>query len=189
MWWPETGLNRRRRPFQGLNNLYLQLLRRLRGSPKYGEIRVKRVNHGWAMTGGDLLRCAAICAAPAPRRAPPPPSRLQPTSRCRRLYGRAAPRISAWGEEGFSSCIVHPCRRAVATTPPVCPAASVRLRPAMLPSPVTRGLGHWSSTFRGHLCLYFRYGPTTRSPSLRWLCRWTPRVQLPSPWPSKLRGC
>jgi hypothetical protein len=37
----------------------------------------------------------------------------------------------------------------------------------MLPSPVTRGLGHWSSTFRGHLCLYFRYGPTTRSPSFK----------------------
>jgi hypothetical protein len=99
--------------------------------------------------------------------APPPPSRLQPTSRCRRLYGFTAPRISAWGEEGFSSCIVHPCRRAVATTPPVCPAASVRLQRAMPPSPVTRGLGHWSSTFRGHLCLYFRYGPTTRSPSFK----------------------
>jgi len=23
----------------------------------------------------------------------------------------------------------------------------------------------------------------------RWLCRWTPRVRFPSPWPSKLRGC
>ena len=45
-WWPETGLNRRRRPFQGLNNLYLQLLTSLRGPPKYGEIRVKRANHG-----------------------------------------------------------------------------------------------------------------------------------------------
>jgi len=78
-----------------------------------------------------------------------------------------APRISARGEEGFSSCLVHPCRRAVATTPPVCPAASVRLQRSMLPSPVTRGLGHWSSTFRGHLCLYFRYGPTTRSPSFK----------------------
>ena len=36
-----------------------------------------------------------------------------------------------------------------------------------LPSPVTRGLGHWSSTFRGHLCLHCRYGPTTRSPSFK----------------------
>jgi hypothetical protein len=49
--------------------------------------------------------------------APPPTSRLQPISRCRQLYGLAAPYISAWDEEGFSSCIVHPCRRAVATTP------------------------------------------------------------------------
>jgi hypothetical protein len=45
-WWPETGLNRRRRPFQGLNKLCFQLLRGLRGLPEYGEIRVKRVNHG-----------------------------------------------------------------------------------------------------------------------------------------------
>ena len=45
--WPETGLDRRRRPFQGLNNLYLQLLTGLRGPPKYGVIRVRRANHGW----------------------------------------------------------------------------------------------------------------------------------------------
>jgi hypothetical protein len=56
-------------------------------------------------------------------------------------------------KRGFSSCIVHPCRRAVATAPPVCPAASVRLQRDMLPSPVTRSLGHWSSTSRGDLCL------------------------------------
>src|ERR1035438_6344827 len=37
-------------------------------------------------------------------------------------------------------------------------------------------------------CLHLRYGPTTRSPSYRWLCRWTPKVQFPSPWPSKLQG-
>ena len=55
MWWPGTGLNRRRRPFQGVNNLYLQLLIGLRGLPKYGEIRVKRANHGWGITGGGKI--------------------------------------------------------------------------------------------------------------------------------------
>ena len=48
-------MNRRRRPFQGVNNLYLQLLRRLAGLPKYGEIRIKRTNQGWGITGGDFL--------------------------------------------------------------------------------------------------------------------------------------
>ena len=43
-------------PFQGLNNLYLQLLTGLHGPPKYSEIRVKRANHGWGITGGDVLR-------------------------------------------------------------------------------------------------------------------------------------
>src|SRR5215472_6212614 len=42
----------------------------------------------------------------------------------------------------------------------------------MQPSPRTRGLGLRIFVFsRGHLWVYFRYGPVTRSPSLRWLCR------------------
>ena len=37
-----------------------------------------------------------------------------------------APPLSRWGEEGFSSCSTRPCPRAVALTPPECPAASAR---------------------------------------------------------------
>jgi len=36
-------------PFQGVNKQYLQLLARLRGLPKYSEIRVRRANHGWGL--------------------------------------------------------------------------------------------------------------------------------------------
>jgi hypothetical protein len=54
MWWPETGLNRRRRPFQGLNKLCFQLLTSLRWSPKYSEIHVIRANHGWGITSEDI---------------------------------------------------------------------------------------------------------------------------------------
>jgi len=36
-----------------------------------------------------------------------------------------APSISRRDEEGFSSCLAHPCHRAAATTPPECPTASV----------------------------------------------------------------
>ena len=80
--------------------------------------------------------------------------------------------VSLWDEEGFSSCSTCPCHRAVPTTPPKCHAASVSPRHVMLPSPRTRGLGlRISVFFRGHLWVYFRYGPVTRSPSLRWLCR------------------
>ncbi len=75
-------------------------------------------------------------------------------------------------EEGFSSCSICPCHRAVPTTPPECHVASVSPRHAMLPSPRSRGLGlRIFILFRGHLWVYFRYGPVTRSPSLRWLCR------------------
>jgi len=35
----------RRRPFQGVNSLYLQVLTRRRGPPKYAEIHVRRTNH------------------------------------------------------------------------------------------------------------------------------------------------
>src|SRR5467141_3860285 len=51
-------------------------------------------------------------------RTQPPPSRLRPTSRFRRLYGLPAPTISRRDEEGFSSCFACPCHRAVASTPP-----------------------------------------------------------------------
>ncbi len=89
-----------------------------------------------------------------------------------RLYGRAAPQISPWGEEGLSSCSARPCHRAVAATPPECPAASANLRRAMLPSPPIQGLGLRIDFFRGYFCVHSRYGPVTRSPSRRWLCRW-----------------
>jgi hypothetical protein len=48
-----NGRGCRRRPFQGVNNQYLQLFTRRSGLPKYGEIRVKRANHGWGIAGGN----------------------------------------------------------------------------------------------------------------------------------------
>src|SRR3982750_2538470 len=59
----------------------------------------------------------------------------------------SAPSISRRGEEGFSSCSAYPCHRAVATTPPECSAASVRLRRSMLPSLHDRELGLWGHAF------------------------------------------
>jgi hypothetical protein len=44
-----AGLNRRRRPFQGGNEQYLQLLTGRGSTPKYAIKRVKRLNHGWGM--------------------------------------------------------------------------------------------------------------------------------------------
>src|SRR5215471_14343553 len=55
----------------------------------------------------------------------------------------SAPWISPWGEEGFSSCLMRPCHRAVANAPPKCSIASVSLRCTMLPSPPNRGFGLW----------------------------------------------
>jgi hypothetical protein len=59
----------------------------------------------------------------------------------------SAPSISRRGEEGFSSCSAYPRHRAVATTPPECSAASVRLRRSMLPSLHDRELGLWGHHF------------------------------------------
>ena len=57
-------------------------------------------------------------------------------------------------------------------------------RCSMLPSSHDGGFGHWGYCFRGHLCLHFRYGLTTRSPSRRWLCRWASNSRFPSCLPS-----
>ena len=94
-----------------------------------------------------------------------------------RIY--LAPGISARDEEGFSSCLVCPCQRAVATTPP---EGSIR-RPVWDQSyclhPTDAGSTSGATHFRGHLCIHFRYGPLTRSPPLRWLCRWASGDRFP----------
>src|SRR3954469_7289267 len=69
-----------------------------------------------------------------------------------------SPPISRRGEEGFSSCSMCPCRRAVAPTPPERPAASAALRRSVLPSPYGWGLG-----LRG----FALSGPPLRSLALR----------------------
>ncbi len=80
-----------------------------------------------------------------------------------------APTISRWDEDGFSSCLAHPCHRAAPTTPPEWAAVSVRIRRSMLPSLHTRKLGLRIIFCRGHLWVHLRCGPMTRSPSLGWL--------------------
>ena len=44
-------------------------------------------------------------------------------------------------------------------------------RGAVGPSPHQGELGLRGARFRGHLCVHFRYGPMTRSPSKGWLCQ------------------
>lgn len=51
------------------------------------------------------------------------------------------------GEEGFSSCLAHPCQHAVGFTALKETVASVRLRRVLLPSPVFCGLGLRSLRF------------------------------------------
>jgi hypothetical protein len=74
---------------------------------------------------------------------PPPPSRRPPLSRCRRLYSFLLRGFSPRDEEGFSSCLLCPCHRAVATAPPERLAASVSLQRSMLPSPRHVRFGLW----------------------------------------------
>ena len=83
----------------------------------------------------------------------------------------AAPPISRRDEEGFSSCLAHPCHRAAANTPPECLTASVSCGDPCCLRPFGAGSAPGVFGFRGHLCVHFRCGPMTRSPSQRWLCR------------------
>src|SRR6202162_3016462 len=82
-----------------------------------------------------------------------------------------APPISRRDEEGFSSCLAHPCHRAAANTPPECPTASVSCGGPCCLRPFGAGSAPGVFGFRGHLCVYFRCGPMTSSPSQGWLCR------------------
>src|SRR3954466_4073823 len=105
-------------------------------------------------------------------RAPPPPSRLRPTSRGRRLYGLPGPADFAVGRGGLLQLLdvpSSPCRRSHPA------GASRRVSrcdgPCCLRPPVG-GSASGASHFRGHLCVHSRYGPVTRRPSRGWPCRW-----------------
>jgi len=69
------------------------------------------------------------------------------------------------GREGFSSCLAHPCHRAAANTPPECLTASVSCGNPCCLRPFGAGSAPGVFGFRGHLCVHFRCGPMTRSPS------------------------
>src|SRR5216117_1263986 len=55
--------------------------------------------------------------------------------------------------------------------PPERTAASARLRRPVLPSRGNRPLGLWGLDLSEPTHVHLRYGPVTRSPSVRWLCR------------------
>src|SRR3974377_1024669 len=73
-----------------------------------------------------------------------------------------APAISRRDEEGFSSCSACPCHRAVASTPPRCPAVSVSVRLLMPPSPFGCGLSSRTYSLSRPQRVYCYYGPMTR---------------------------
>ena len=112
-----------------------------------------------------LLRSTGI--TPLPRYYEPVlhPLAFHPLPRGTGYRAYLAPLLSRRDEEGFSSCSACPGHRAVAPTPPECPAASATLRRVMRPSPSACGLGLQGWTFRGLLGVHSRYGPVTHSPS------------------------
>jgi hypothetical protein len=73
-------------------------------------------------------------------RAPPPPSRLQLISQRAGYRADLPPEISPWDEEGFSSCVVCPCSRAVALTPPEWSGVSALFHLPMRSSSYGQGL-------------------------------------------------
>src|SRR5260370_8839882 len=70
------------------------------------------------------------CSASSLIRTHPPPSRLRSISRLSRLYDLPCSGDFSRDEEGFSSCLVCPCHRAVPSTPP-----TQRCRIAQISSP------------------------------------------------------
>src|SRR4029450_9207834 len=122
----------------------------------------------------------------------PPPSRRRTSSRDHRLYARPDSADFAAGRGGFRQLLdapVSPCcrskpRRSAAPRQPACAgprcsrggldrAASPPARPRrpVLPSRGNPPLGLQGSDLSGPPHVHLRYGPVTRSPSLRWLCR------------------
>src|SRR5262249_22424430 len=94
-------------------------------------------------------------------RAPPPPSRLRPISRGRRLYDLPVSAAFAAARGGLLPLLdlsPSPCPRSPPPPPPERPAASAALRRSVLPSPSGWGLG-----LRG----FALSGPPLRSLALR----------------------
>jgi hypothetical protein len=105
-------------------------------------------------------------------RAPPPPSRLRPTSRGRRLYGLPVSAAFAAGRGGLLQLLdvpLSPCRRSHPA------GASRRVSRCDGPCclrPTVGGSASGASHFRGHHRVHSRYGPVTRRPPRGWPCRW-----------------
>src|SRR5215469_11053228 len=62
-------------------------------------------------------------------------------------------RFLAGARRASPVCLMRPCHRAVADTPPKWFAASVSLQRAMLLSPSSEGFGLWGDYFSGLLCV------------------------------------
>ena len=92
----------------------------------------------------------------------------------------------------FPSPALSTAKHAVVTVlshPAEVPYRLVSPRHVIPPSPRTSGLGlRISVFFRGHLWVYFRYGPVTRPPSLRWLCRSASPASLSSAGTTQAKG-
>jgi hypothetical protein len=103
----------------------------------------------------------------------PPPSRHPSSSRFQPVIGRTCSRVFLSGTRKVSPVAQH-ALVTVLSLPPrrsAMPLRSARDMSCRLrPEPGGSAFGSLVF-FRGHLWVYFRYGPVTRSPSLRWLCR------------------
>ena len=76
-----------------------------------------------------------------------PPSRLRLISQRAGYSAELPPGISPWDKEGFSSCVVCPCSRAVALTPPEWSGVSALFRLPMPSSSYGQGLDLRGSIF------------------------------------------
>ena len=129
----------------------------------------------------------------APRALPRFPATTGPAatvslSRFCRLYGLPCSTDFSMGRGRFLQLLDM-------SLPPCCPyhpagvnMALQSVRHAMLPSPRTKGLGLRIHFCRGHLWVYSRYGPATRSPSQGWLCQSASSISFPPRMRSKLPG-
>jgi len=121
-------------------------------------------------------------------RAPPPPSRLPPISQCFWLYGFRLRRLLD-GTRRVSPVAQH----ILVTVLPLLPRRSVSPHQSVCDDPCclrpeAGGSASRSIVFRGHLWVYLRCGPVTRSPSRGWLCQSASSVSFPPRMRPKLRG-
>ena len=116
-----------------------------------------------------------------------PSFRMRPLSSCRRFHPAGADQAIQSFRRSVEARVGSVYISLGDGSPPVLPEFPLFACPCCL-GQKTAGSASGAISFRGHICVHFRYGPTTRSATFRGLCQQATRVRFLSPVLLKLPG-